>query len=89
MTTIELNHDNQKFLEDSLAQGEYRSPDELLNEAVSQLRRYRDLMTHIEEGTQQLRDGRYIEVNAEGLRSFFDDIKARGRARVAAEKPTS
>ena len=77
MTSIELTQENEQFVEEALAQGQYRSPDELLNEALSQLREYRELMNHIEEGTQQLRDGRYIEVDEAGLRAFFDDVKAR------------
>lgn len=86
MTSIELTQENEQFVEEALAQGQYRSPDELLNEALSQLREYRELMNHIEEGTQQLRDGRYIEVDEAGLRAFFDDVKARGRARAEARK---
>ncbi len=86
MTSIELTQENEQFVEEALAQGQYRSPDELLNEALSQLREYRELMTHIEEGTQQLRDGLYIEVDEAGLRAFFDDVKSRGRARAEARK---
>ena len=86
MTSIELTDENEQFVEEALAQGQYRSPDELLNEALSQLREYRELMCHIEEGTQQLRDGRYIEVDEAGLRAFFDDVKSRSRARAAARK---
>ena len=86
MTSIELTDENEQFVEEALAQGQYRSPDELLNEALSQLREYRELMRHIEEGTQQLRDGRYIEVDEAGLRAFFDDVKSRSRARAAARK---
>ena len=86
MTAIELNQENQQFMEEALAQGQYRSPDELLNDAVSQLRGYRELMRRIDEGNEQLRDGRYLEVDEVGLREFFDDVKARGRARAAARK---
>lgn len=86
MTSIQLTQENEQFVEEALAQGQYRSPDELLNEALSQLREYRELMNHIEEGTQQLRDGRYIEVDEVGLRAFFDDVKARGHARAEARK---
>lgn len=86
MTSIELTHENEQFVAEALAQGQYRSPDELLNEAISQLREYRELMAHIDEGNEQLRDGRYIEVDEAGLRAFFDDVKARGRERAAARK---
>jgi Arc/MetJ-type ribon-helix-helix transcriptional regulator len=86
VTSIELTQENEQFVEEALAQGQYRSPDELLNEALSQLREYRELMRHIEEGNQQLRDGRYIEVDETGLRAFFDDVKARGRARAEERK---
>lgn len=86
MTSIELTHENEQFVEEALAQGQYQSPDELLNDAVSQLRGYRELMRRIDEGIEQLRDGRYIEVDEAGLREFFDDVKARGRERAAARK---
>lgn len=83
MTSIELTQENEQFVEEALAQGQYQSPNELLNDAVTQLRGYRELMRRIDEGNEQLRDGRYIEVDEAGLREFFDDVKARGRARAA------
>ena len=50
MTSIELTHENEQFVEEALAQGQYQSPGELLNDAVSQLRGYRELTRRIDEG---------------------------------------
>ena len=89
MTSIELTHENERFVDEELAEGTYRSRDELRNDALVQLRTYRNLMRRIEEGTQQLHDGRYLEVDETGLKAFFDDLKTRGRERADAQKLSS
>ena len=41
------------------------------------------LRAAIDEGDRDLAEGRYTEINSTAeLRAFFDDIKARGRARL-------
>ena len=85
MTPVELTNENERFVDEELAEGTYRSRDELMNDALVQLRTYRNLMRRIEEGAQQLHDGRYLEVDEIGLKAFFDDLKTRGRASVEAK----
>ena len=89
MTSIELTHENERFVDDELAEGTFRSRDELINDALTQYRAYRSLVRRVEEGTQQLCDGRFLEVDEEGLKAFFDGVKARGRERAEARKHAS
>ena len=89
MISIELSDENERFIDEELAQGTYQTRDELLNEALEQLRNCRNLMHRIEEGAQQLKDGEYLVVDQGGLKSFFDDLKARGRERASTRKPRS
>lgn len=89
MTPIELSDENERFVDEELAEGTYRSRDELMNDALAQLRRYRNLMRRIEEGDQQLRDGRFLDVDEDGLKAFFDDLKARGHERADSRKQSS
>ena len=88
MTPIELTEENKRFVDDELAEGAFVSPDELINDALVQFRTYRNLMRRIEEGKQQLLEGRFLEVDEVGLKEFFDDVKARGRERANARNQT-
>ena len=81
MNSFRLSDENERFIEDELAEGNFWSRDELMNDALAQFRTYRNLMRRIDEGTEQLANGQYLELDAEGLKAFFDDVKARGRER--------
>ena len=56
--------------------------------AVGWPRTWQELLDHIDEGTRQLRSGRYTDFDDEGLRKFFDEVKAEGRRRCEASKRT-
>ena len=89
MSSFQLSDENERFVDEELAEGTYRSRDELMNDALVQLRTYRNLMRRIEEGTEQLKNGHYLEVDSEGLKVFFDDLKKQGRERANAQKQPS
>ena len=86
MTTVQLNDDNERFVSDMLAEGLYVSRDELLNDAIHSLQREHEWRRHAEEGARQLRDGEYSTFDEESLAEYFEDVKRRGRERLAAKK---
>jgi hypothetical protein len=57
--------------------------------AIGWPRTRQELLDHIDEGTQQLRNGQYTDYDDEGLRQFFEEIKAEGRRRLEASKPAT
>jgi Arc/MetJ-type ribon-helix-helix transcriptional regulator len=82
--SADLSPESEQFIQQAVAAGLFPDRGRALDEAVGLLKRRQELMAHIEEGTQQLRSGDFVEYNQEGLRRFFDDVQARGRARYAA-----
>ena len=86
MTTIQLTEDNERFVSASLAEGLYGSREELLNDALQSLQQEHEWRRHAEEGTRQLQNGEYREFDDKSLAEYFEDVKRRGRERLAAKK---
>jgi Arc/MetJ-type ribon-helix-helix transcriptional regulator len=86
MTTVQLTEDNERFVSTSLAEGLYSSQDELFNDALHSLQQEREWRRHAEEGARQLQNGEYTEFDDESLTAYFEDVKRRGRERLAAKK---
>lgn len=79
----------QQFVDQELASGRYQSIDDVICEALRLLRerkRY-ELREAIDAGLQSLDGGEGVELEDErSLRAFFDDVKERGRKRLAANE---
>lgn len=76
----------ERFVEQEIANGQYRNREELLAAAVGLLRerqlRLDELRLEVQEGFEQIRRGEAIVLrDDEELRGFFEDIKDRGRER--------
>lgn len=79
----------QAFVQRKIAAGVFRSADEFALEAAELYfemdRRREDLNAKVAEGIAQLESGEYIDVDGdEELRAYFDDVKRRGREKLAA-----
>ena len=84
----------QQLLHEGLASGRYQTEDEMILEAVRLLRqRDADLdrfKQNLKTRLARLERGEGIEIEDDrALRSFFDDIQARGRRRYEAAGDTS
>ena len=82
----DLSPENEQFIQRVVAAGLFPDRGRALDEAVGLLKIRQELLAHIEEGTQQLRSGDYVEFDQEGLRHFFDGVQAQGRARYDASR---
>ncbi len=82
----EISQENEQFIQQVIEEGSYRDRTEVLDEAVELLKERRELLDHIDIGTQQLRNGEDTEYSDETLRELFDEIQARGRERYEASK---
>ena len=79
-----------QFVEEQLASGEYRSPEEVVSAGLGVLqelkRRQAKLRRDVQVGINQLDRGEGIKVEPDQLKAFFEDIQARGRQRYEASK---
>ena len=78
-----LSSDNEAYIVNAIARGAYRDRAEVIDAGVALLRRQEELVARLREGRRQLDEGEYVEFDEEGLKQFFEGLKA--RARGAAE----
>ena len=84
--SADLSPENEQFLQQAVSAGMFPDRKHALDEAVCLLKRRQELIAQIEEGTQQLRSGDFLECGQEGLRQFFDEVQTQGRARYDASR---
>lgn len=73
--SMTLPPDFEAYVNLRVASGAYRSPQEVLDTAFDLLKRREELLSHIDEGTRQLRAGQYKEYGPGDLEKFRADIK--------------
>jgi hypothetical protein len=81
-----LSPENEQFLDRVVACGIFPGRTQAIDQAVDMLRKRQALLDHIDEGTRQLQSGQYTDYDDEGLRQFFEEVKAEGRRRLEARK---
>ena len=84
--STDLSPENEQFLQQVVAAGVFPDRGQALDEAVGLLRRRQELLAHIEESTQQLRSGDFLEFDQEGMRRFFNEVQTEGLARYEASR---
>ena len=80
--------DLRQFVEQELASGHYGSTEEIIADGLRLLRHQKleELRQQIRAGLDQIEKEESIELEDEdALRKFFDNIKLRGRDRLAVE----
>ena len=80
----DLSPQDEQFIQELLHDGSYRTRADVLEDALDLLKQRRELLRHIDIGTQQLQNGQYAEYDEESLRELFARVKAEGRQRLAA-----
>jgi putative addiction module CopG family antidote len=88
-----LPSDLAQFVEQELAAGKYQTEADLVCEAVRLLcereKRLSDLRSEILPALAKLDQGNYTAYDEQGLREMIDDVKARGRTRLAERRSTT
>jgi putative addiction module CopG family antidote len=72
--SIVLPPEFEAFIERQVASGAYDSQQEVLRTAFDLLKRRQELLAHINEGTQDLADGRFVEYGEGDRDRFIHDI---------------
>ena len=82
----DLSQDNERFIENQIANGSYGDRAEVLNDAVALLKQRQLILAKIDEGTRQLQDGEYSEYDDDSLRERFHQLKDRARQRIESNQ---
>jgi Arc/MetJ-type ribon-helix-helix transcriptional regulator len=78
--------ENELFIQQQLAAGAFHDRSEVVNTALALLRKRQLLIAHLRESERQYERGEYTEYDGEELRTLFDELKRRVRARVKAKQ---
>jgi Arc/MetJ-type ribon-helix-helix transcriptional regulator len=88
MISSSFPQDISSFIAQQLAEGKYRTEEELMVEAVRVLREVeshqRQFADDVRLGMDQLERGEFNEYDEDGLRDRFEELKDRARLRIAA-----
>ncbi len=91
---VSLTPELEKLVNDKVKSGRYNSASEVVREGLrllqdhDELKRIRtdELRREIMLGVEQIRNGQSVNVPIDELPAFFDDIKKRGREKLAKLK---
>jgi Arc/MetJ-type ribon-helix-helix transcriptional regulator len=75
----DLSGDNEAYIVDAIARGAFRSRTEVIDAGIDMLRKHEQLIAYLKEGRRQLDEGEYVEFDQEGLKQFFEQLKATAR----------
>jgi antitoxin ParD1/3/4 len=88
--TVEIPSDLQQFVHTVIDAGSYKDEAEVVGQALRLLqerqKRIEDLRREIQPALDQLDRGEGIMLDDAGLDAFFEDIKARNRTELEAER---
>ena len=88
--SVDIPTDLQPFVQSMIAGGSFHSETEVVGEALRLLqnrqRRLEELRAEIQPALDRLDRGEYIELDDEGLKAFFEEIKAEVDEELAAEQ---
>jgi putative addiction module CopG family antidote len=85
---ITLSPGQQAFIQQAIASGRFNTPEDALAEALvlweDRERRRAAFIANLDAAEASLAAGAGIEITEPSMRQLADDVKARGRARLAA-----
>ena len=88
---ISLGPQWEAFIDNNIKSGRYQTVDEVLLDGLRLLREeeehylidMEDLRREVDKGIEALENGDFVEYDAEGLKQHLEDVKSRGRDRLA------
>jgi putative addiction module CopG family antidote len=87
---IKLNAEADEFIRRAIETGRHRRPEDAVHEAldlwIERERRREELLAALDEGEASLARGEGMELTREAMRELIEDVKRRGREKVAAKR---
>jgi putative addiction module CopG family antidote len=89
---VELTPDQTAFIRQAIDAGRLHRPEEAVREALSlweeRERRRAEILAAVDTATASLAAGKGRVITESSTRQLADEVKQRGRARIAAEQPS-
>ena len=89
---VDLSPEQQAFIRAGIESGRYQRPEEAIQEALRQWedrqRSLAQLQALVDEGMDDLEQGRYTDYSDETLPELFQQIKSEGRTLLATRSET-
>jgi putative addiction module CopG family antidote len=90
---VTLTPDQQLFVREAIASGRLQRQEDAVKEALSlweeRERRRSEILSAVDEAEASIARGERLPFTAESMRELAEEVKRRGRARLAAEHPSS
>ena len=90
---VELTPDQRAFVQKAIEAGRFTREEEAVQEALAlweeRERRRLEIIAMIDEADASLARGEGILITEESMKALAEDVKARGRERLAATRTTS
>lgn len=90
---VELTPDQRAFVQRAIEKGRFSGEEDAVREALAfwekRERRRLEIVAMVEEAETSLARGEGREITEESMRALAEDVKQRGRRRLAAEQTTS
>ena len=89
---VDLTPDQRAFIRRAIDSGRFRREEEAVQEALAlweeRERRRAEILTALDEAEASLARGEGRPITEESMRALADEVKQRGRSRIAAERST-
>ena len=90
---VDLTPDQRAFIRRAIDSGRFRREEEAVQEALSiweeRERRRAEILASLDETDASLGRGEGRPITQESMQTLAEEVKARGRSRLAAERSTS
>ncbi len=87
---VQLNRDQEAFIQRSIESGRFSSAADAMREAIDLLARREDGLTgvrnFVNQGLTDLASGEYEDFSDENLHELFEGVTHRGRTKLAADR---
>lgn len=87
---IHLTPEQEAFVRHAVASGRLSGPEEAVEQALAlweeRERTRLEILAALDEAEADIAAGRFIEITEESMKQLAEEVKQRGRARLAAER---
>ena len=83
---VSLSSEMKRIVKDKVKSGLYPTPDHVIREGLRLLQQRDSLRADVHAGFQAIGRGEYEDYDEHTTKKPAEDVKARGRARLAAKK---